>query len=129
MNELKIGIREEQTAFRPGELLRGGAGWQLDHSPRSVEARLFWYTKGKGTEDVEVVATDSFDQPQQQDARPFEFRLPDAPYSFSGKLISLIWAVELVAQPSGEAARAEFVLSPNGREILLHQAGNDAGAG
>jgi hypothetical protein len=119
VSEVKIGIREEQTAFRPGEMLEGGAGWRLDQPPRTVEARLFWYTRGKGTEDVELIASQVFDQPRQQDARRFEFRLPEAPYSFSGKLISLIWAVELVAQPSGEAARVEFVLSPTGEEILL----------
>ncbi|MCB1125357.1 MAG: hypothetical protein KDM81_02595 [Verrucomicrobiae bacterium] len=129
MNELKIGILEDQAAFRPGELLRGGAGWQVGEPPRSVETRLFWYTKGKGTEDVEVVATESFERPQMQDARPFEFRLPAAPYSFSGKLISLIWAVELVAQPSGDAARVEFVLSPTGHEILLHEAANATSPG
>lgn len=129
MNELKIGIREEQTAFQPGDVLRGGAGWQLDEPPKSVEARLFYYTRGKGTEDVEVVATVPFEEPRQQDARPFEFKLPAAPYSFSGKLISVIWAVELVTEPSGEAARTEFVLSPSGEEILLHGPGNDASAG
>lgn len=127
MSELKIGIRDDRKAFRPGERLQGGVGWKLDAPPQSVEARLFWYTKGKGVEDVEVVATVPFDRPGREDARPFEFQLPEGPYSFSGKLISLIWAVELVVQPSGKATRAEFVMSPGGREILLHGAG-DAGA-
>ena len=51
--------------------------------------------------------------------RPFRFQLPDAPYSFSGKLISLIWAIEAVAEGIKEAARYEFVLAPEGREIEL----------
>lgn len=127
MSELKIGIRDDRKSFRPGERLQGGVGWKLDDPPKSVEARLFWYTRGKGVEDVEVVATVPFEQPGREDARPFEFPLPEGPYSFSGKLISLIWAVELVAQPSGQATRVEFVLSPSGREILLYGAG-DAGA-
>ena len=53
-----------------------------------------------------------------------KFTLPAAPYSFSGKLISLIWAVELVADDS-DSARWEFVLGPDGAEILLDQP-NDA---
>jgi hypothetical protein len=45
--------------------------------------------------------------------------LPLAPYSFSGKLISLIWGLELVLEPSQETARFEFTLSPTGEEIML----------
>ena len=50
------------------------------------------------------------------------FVLPPAPYSFSGKLISLIWAVEVVAEGIKEASRLEFTLSPDGREITLSSA-------
>ena len=119
MNILKIAIRNEQTDFRPGETLEGVAGWQLNQTPERLEARLFWHTQGKGTEDVEVVASFPFDQPAREEARPFQFQLPDAPFSFSGTLISLIWAVELVAQPGDHSTRLEIFLSPTGEEINL----------
>jgi hypothetical protein len=115
---IQLHIRDAQTAFRPGETLAGETVWQLDQPPRSVEVRLFWFTRGRGTEDVELVQSVSFESPGQDDQRPFQFSLPHSPYSFSGKLISLIWAVEVVAKPGG-AARVEFTLSPTLSEILL----------
>jgi hypothetical protein len=119
MNQLKIGTRENRRNFQPGEELEGAAGWELEVKPASVEARLIWFTRGKGTEDVGLVHTVCFERPQAAEARPFRFRLPEHPYSFSGKLISLIWAVELVALPGKQSARCEFVMAPAGQEVLL----------
>jgi hypothetical protein len=119
MNELKIMLRDGQTAFVPGETLVGGAGWNFVDAPRRIEARLFWRTRGKGTEDVEVVSTVAFEAPMASEARPFEFKLPNGPYSFSGRLISVIWGIELLAPPFSETARVEFVMAPDGREIIL----------
>lgn len=120
MNQIRIGLREDRKSFEPGEEIAGAAGWEFASAPRTVEVRLFWFTRGKGTEDAGVVATVRFDHPKPAEARPFQFQLPREPHSFSGKLISLIWAVEAVALPSNQSARAEFVLAPQGKEILLH---------
>lgn len=125
--ELRIGLKNDQRAFRPGETLQGAAGWQWDQPPESAEVRLYWRTEGKGVPDVAVVAVVPFEQPAARDARPFQFQLPEGPYSFSGRLISLIWGVELVLHPGPHAARAEFVLSPTGEEILLYRP-HDVGA-
>lgn len=119
MNQLRLGTRDNQREFRPGEEVHGAAGWQLDQPAKAVEVRLFWYTRGKGTEDVGVVGTVRFDQPQQEEARPFQFKLPESPYSFSGKLISLIWALELVVEPGQHSTRLELTVSPTGKEVLL----------
>jgi hypothetical protein len=119
MSQLKLATRDNQTVFRPGEEIQGAAGWQLDPPPKSVEVRLFWYTRGKGTEDAAIAQTVRFDHPKPEEARPFQFTVPEAPYSFSGKLISLIWALELVAEPGRESTRLELVVSPSGKEIQL----------
>jgi hypothetical protein len=121
MSELKILLRDERKSFRGGETVEGGAGWRLEKPPTSAELRLFWFTRGKGTEDVSVVNRMRFDAPQQEEGRKFSFTLPAEPWSFSGQLISLIWALELVADPGGHTARVELVVSPSGQEILLHQ--------
>ncbi|MBI5385573.1 MAG: hypothetical protein HZA90_12915 [Verrucomicrobia bacterium] len=122
MNQLRIGIREERRIFQPDDELVGAAGWELDTPPKSVEVRLLWFTRGKGTEDVGVVDTVTFENPQAAEARPFRFQLPATPYSFSGKLISLLWAVELIALPSKDSTRAEFALAPDGQEVRLDRA-------
>ena len=116
---LRIEIARQQTAFEPGEDLAGTVSWQFDSPPRGIELRLFWFTRGKGTEDVGVAQTLPFDRPAPEESRPFRLRLPDAPLSFSGKLISLVWALELVAAPSKEVARVELVAAPGKRELQL----------
>jgi len=121
MNELRILLQDEQKNFRGGETVEGVAGWRLEKPPKSVELRLFWFTRGKGTEDVGVVNQIRFDAPQQEEGRKFSFTLPAEPWSFSGQLISLIWALELVAEPGGHTTRVELVVSPTSQEILLHQ--------
>jgi len=121
MNELKILLPDERRSFRCAETVDGVAGWRLEKPPASVELRLFWFTRGKGTEDVSVVNRIRFDAPQPEEGRKFSFTLPAEPWSFSGQLISLIWALELVAEPGGHTARVELVVSPTGQEILLHQ--------
>jgi len=108
-----------RTEFRPGETLAGAASWNLDTAPKAVEVRLFWYTEGRGTQDVGLVDKARFEQPLMSERRDFRFTLPEQPYSLSGKLVSVRWAVEVVAEPSGEAQRLEFTLGPNGKEILL----------
>lgn len=107
----KITTELDVRAFAPGEKLRGRAEWS---NGASAELRLFYFTGGKGTQDVEVIETRTLDVPSA-----FEFQLPPGPYSFSGKLVSLSWALELIIQPGGHVERLDFILSPNGGEIDL----------
>ncbi|MFT3869095.1 MAG: hypothetical protein QM715_11610 [Nibricoccus sp.] len=119
-DELGLFIDNNRTAFKPGEMLELSVLWALSSKPTSLEVRLFWYTRGKGTEDVEVIATEQISAQAAAGEAKIRFTLPRSPWSFSGKLISLIWAVELVAEPQSRTARCEFFLSPSGKEILLH---------
>jgi hypothetical protein len=118
---IRFGLRENLTHFRPGEEISGAVLWEGTEKPKLAEVRLLWFTRGKGTEDVSVVATESFSDPQPGDTRTFRFALPDAPYSFNGKLISLTWAVEFVLKPGNHAERIEIVVGPNGEEIRLSE--------
>lgn len=120
MSELEIRTRDDKTSFLPGEELAGEVRWRLDTAPPRIELRLFWHTEGKGTKDVGIVANVGFDNPGWQDRRDFRFQLPDAPYSFSGKLISLEWALELVLPVSGDTERLAIVVSPIRAEIVLN---------
>jgi len=119
VSRLEIATEGGRLTFHPGEELRGTASWSLDAPPTKVELRLFWRTEGKGSQDVGVIETVSFDGAGPEDRREFRLHLPSGPYSFSGKLISLIWALELVAEPGADAGRQDITLSPTGREIVL----------
>ena len=119
MPSLSIQLEPDKTAFRPGDSVAGTGSWQLDDQPKQVELRLLWYTQGKGDEDAGLVETMTFAQPSPADRRPFHFTLPTAPYSFSGSLISLTWALELSTQPGDQCERREITMAPTGQEILL----------
>ena len=116
---LTISTKGGGSWFKPGEELEGTVFWQLDEEADAVDVRLFWYTEGKGTQDVEVVANRHMAQPGLSGTRPFEFEIPRGPYSFSGKLITLSWAIELVVLPSGETERFDLVVGPQPVEVDL----------
>src|SRR5262249_21385663 len=103
----------------PGDTIGGRVTWQVDQAPQSAELRLFWYSSGKGTQDVGNVDAVTFPTPQMNDDRTFSLSLPRQPYSFSGKLISIIWPLELIVEPGSKVERREFVMSPSGREVVL----------
>jgi hypothetical protein len=116
---MRLGLRDQRSTFTPGEELEGAVLWEGPAKPELAEVRLLWFTRGKGTEDGAVVATESFANPQAGDTRQFRFRLPDAPYSFNGKLIALTWAVELVIEPGDHFQRVTFIMGPGGNEVRL----------
>lgn len=119
MNTLRLELTGNRTSYTPGTEITGQATWELATPPKALELRLFWFTRGKGTTDVQVVETLRFEAARTADRRDFRFRLPATPYSFSGQLISLVWALELVTVPGNQNARVEFTLAPGGQEILL----------
>jgi hypothetical protein len=116
---LTISIDEGGRWFKPGETINGTVEWFLDDDVDEVEVRLFWFTSGKGTRDVEVVARVHVEQPGRNGNRSFSFRVPTRPYSFSGSLITLTWGIELVALPGGETERLDLVIGPRPVEVQL----------
>ena len=119
MERISIETEGGRAAFEPGDEVRGHVEWDLATPANGVEVRLFWYTRGKGTTDVQVAKIDRVDAPTQRGHHDFRFVLPDEPFSFSGRLISLVWAVEAIAEPGERTSRLDLVVAPGGKEILL----------
>ncbi len=119
MSELTIHIEGDKTSFLPGEEVTGTVSWQLSEPAEQISLNLLWHTSGKGDSDAEITETVNFASPSNKDSRPFRLRLPDSPYSFSGKLISLGWALEILVEPSEESMRLDIIVSPSGKEIIL----------
>jgi len=119
---LTIQMRDRGSAYEPGARLSGTASWLVAATPRTAVLRLLWYTRGKGTSDAQVVDEVDFPAPRQSETRDFSFDLPGGPYSFSGKLISLVWALELVVEPGPDVERLDFVLAPGGAEVTIDEA-------
>ncbi|HUG91195.1 MAG TPA: hypothetical protein VML55_10190 [Planctomycetaceae bacterium] len=119
MSRMHVETTDGQTRFEPGAEIHVRLEWDLEREPDTLELRLVWNTAGKGTADLDVVETVRFDAPMSHGDRTASMRLPDSPYSFSGKLISLVWALELVALPGRESTRHEILIGPGAREVQL----------
>lgn len=114
---MRIELDDDRRWYLPGENVSGRIVWNLIAD--AVELRLFWHTSGKGTEDVEIIDDLRVDAAGTSGERDFSFRLPLGPYSFSGSLITLAWALELMAFPGGEIERVELVVAPTPVELRL----------
>lgn len=122
----RLDVAEGRRVFAPGDTLEGDASWHLEEEPEWVGVRLYWRTEGKGDQDVDVVARERWEAPgADAGSRAFRFELPEGPYSFSGKLITLYWGLELVAEPGGALFHVDLTVSPTGGEIRLGSAEPD----
>ena len=121
MSTLRIIPDAGRTAYEPGEPITGRIEWSLDASTSGgwLELRLLWHTEGKGTRDGNVVETLRINAPAATGEQDFAFTLPGGPYSFAGRLISLLWGLELVSSHKGEAERVELTVAPGGKAVQL----------
>jgi hypothetical protein len=119
MPDLAIEFENHRKSFEPGEEISVMLSWDLQSPPDAIELRAVWNTEGKGSTDVGVERSVVIDSPNSSDTRRMSFTLPEAPYSFSGHLISLVWALELVVKPSEQSCRKEFTMAPGASEVIL----------
>ena len=122
MSRLSISTADGRRAFAAVETIDVVAEWQLDREPTAIEIRLVWYTRGKGDRDADVAETVDVGSRDRSGSRRVSLQLPEGPYSFSGRLISLLWSLELVAEPAGDADRIDITIAPDAREVLLGSA-------
>lgn len=119
MPDLAIEFEDHRKSFEPGEEISVKLTWDLESAPDAIELRAVWNTEGKGTTDLGVENSVTIESPNSTESRRMSFTLPEAPYSFSGHLISLVWALELVVKPSEQSCRKEFTMAPGATEVIL----------
>lgn len=127
MSLFKISLdkSESQTAYLPGDEVKGRVSGSSGPSDKAEKftVNLMWQTRGKGTVDTKVVASADFTAAGIADGGRFSFRIPDdGPYSLAGRLLSIMWQVELRASKRKEVlASASFIVSPTGQEIAISE--------
>lgn len=121
MARIELELANGTDCFEPGDTVSGVVSFDLDEPPESVELHLFWHTEGRGDEDIGIVAAQPIEGAGQRDRRSFSFTLPPGPCSFSGSLISIRWAIELLAEPGEIVERWHLVVGPDGREIEVSE--------
>lgn len=129
MSSLEIQLENGSSTFRPGEEISGKVTWVLDNPAFALELSLFWRTEGKGTQDIGIAETVRFENPGTFGTQEFSIAAPAGPYSFSGKLISILWALELACEKGKESVRRDVVISPMGSEILCTESISDSSGG
>jgi len=119
---IHIALQDGTREFAPGQKVSGELCWsELASGGSDLYLDLVYYTEGKGQQDREVVQELTFRASGSAGALPFSLKLPDAPYSFEGVLITLKWALEAHLVGSKAESREEIILSPWTQVLKLHK--------
>ncbi len=118
MNQLNLNFDEARKEFLPGKTVSVQLEWELLNEVERIDLRLFFFTRGHGDTDVELVQKESIEQPGKRGKQSFQFSLLSLPYSFEGKLFSIIWAIEAELFPLKEIYREEIVVGPNKMQVI-----------
>jgi hypothetical protein len=113
----ELRLRREPAVYFPGERVEGELVWSFPSAGQTLHVRLIVTTSGRGSQDETAFAEETVPAARGRGSKRFSLKLPEGPYSFSGKLISLIWAVEASTEAGGATVRKGIVVSPTGEEI------------
>ena len=123
---LLIKLDSQRGYYAPGDLITGTIqAAELPSDTHELAIRLLWFTTGKGTRDVNTCFEIVQAVGPITSTQAFEFIAPHRPLSFSGQLVSLQWAIEVVAFPSKQSSLAEIVITHSDAEIILRNAEDD----
>lgn len=121
--QLTLRLSQDPTTLVPGQIIDGRAGWHMEDAPKRAMLRLFWYTEGRGTQDVGIVEELELPSGRASCQGSFHFTIPDTPYSFQGHLVTLKWAIELVLNKGKQVERLDLIVSPWVEQVKLQSVG------
>ena len=114
---IKIESCSGTNGFAPAAIAAFDISWNLPAAPAHFDVRMVWETKGKGDTDTGIGREQRFSATEASGSHRLEVFTPEEPYSYAGKLISILWRLEVKAVPIGTEARFDFVLGPNGQGV------------
>lgn len=118
MNTLKLQIDKEH--YSPGEEILATVSWHLgDTNDKSIEVHLFWFTEGRGDEDMTIVESVNVPIHAKTGSKILKFIAPKHPYSFLGNHIMLNWSIEALAPESKYFASESFYITPFKQKIIF----------
>jgi hypothetical protein len=107
--------------FAPGETLvftlarDPGAITRAD----SFTVQLGWFTEGKGTRDAAIAWREALPALTPGASHDFEIKLPEAPWSFAGKLVAVEWRLEVLDGDRVPVLSVPLVIAPGGVAVRL----------
>jgi hypothetical protein len=127
MSDVNLSLKLDTDVAECGDVVAGMVRWgRLESAPRGVRIELRYWTEGRGDSDGGVVAEVELDGAVQGAGR-FELLVPEAgPMSFEGKLIRVMWAIELIIdkrlRPDPDISHPITVLPRGGLAMWARQA-------
>ncbi|OQY06082.1 MAG: hypothetical protein B6I25_04545 [Planctomycetales bacterium 4572_13] len=120
MNELNIRLNSDANTFAPGQTVEGTISWKLDEDPQKLTLALHWYTQSGAVKQSGMADSIELERPAGNGSKDFSFEIPQGPYSFQGRLLSLNWVLELAPLPGIDLVRQPITVSPmGGRGVLI----------
>jgi len=93
-----------------GSQVRQRLEWLFESIPDYIEHRIVWIYRSPESEYETTVRTTRINAFDAQGRTSIDLQLPAGPYSYEGKLLSIDWAIDIVAYPSREKDRQHFSL-------------------
>jgi hypothetical protein len=117
---IEIILKDGRKRFQPYEVIEGKVKYDLNRPSSEITVDLVWTTMGKGTTDdyradSSVISTGGSTRGEGK----FRLNAPAGPYSFSGKLVSVIWMISCGTESDTEIAEKEIIISPVGSELVV----------
>ena len=84
-----------------------------------LTVQLGWFTEGRGTRDAAVVWGEELTGLAPGADRTFEVRLPETPWTFSGRLVSASWRLEVLDAKRQPLVAVPLVIAPGGQPVVL----------
>ena len=112
-------LQLEKTNFLPLENLKGKFSYEQLPQNETLLLSLYWFTEGRGDQDIHAPLTVEYLPKETMGERDFSIQLPPAPHSFSGKLITLQWILELKSMTTDFSIQKNITISHTTQEIAL----------
>ena len=125
MDKISIKLKNDKISYCPGEKISGEVEWDFTQEVKEIAINVFWYTEGMGDQDSEIAVNEIIKLPLKSDRQSFEIELPMAPYSYSGQITSLKWAIEATSLKDKFKDVKEFSMTPGNKEIILPEIKED----
>lgn len=121
MTASRIILDRNPANYAAEEMITGRVEWNLDKAPSDAQLRLFWYTEGKGDSDVVMVVKQAL--PAATDLQhAFSIPAPIHPPSYQGRLLSVLWSLEVVGLPRTSLPQPQvLVIGPQAQALQAGQ--------
>ena len=105
--------------FAPGETMVITLASDASSKTDPLTVQLGWFTEGRGTRDASVVWSEELAGLAPGADRTFEVRLPETPWTFSGRLVSVSWRLEVLDAKRQPLVAVPLVIAPGGQPVVL----------